>query len=92
MLQHLKYSEVQAESQRQNGLLYLCSHNADTKSSHLHSQMHSNKDKNTSQISQLIRNKHNRYAEAQDFLNQCFSTFFSLFTMACILITIKTAL
>jgi hypothetical protein len=66
----------------------LCSNNANTKSSHLHSQMHSNKDKNTSQISQCTRNKHNRSAKAQhDFLNKCSSTFFSLCTMACILIT-----
>jgi hypothetical protein len=58
----------------------LWSNNADPKSSHLHSQLHSNKDKNTSQISQCTRNKHNRYAETQqDFLNKCFSTFFSLF-------------
>jgi hypothetical protein len=47
----------------------LCSNNADTESSNLHSQLHSNKDKNTPQISQCTRNKHNRYAEAQqDFL------------------------
>ena len=94
MSQHLKYSEAQAELQRENDTMVwcicLCSNNADTNSSHLHSQIHSNKEKNTSQISQRTSNKHNRSAEAQqEFLNKCFPNFFSLCTMARILIKSK---